>query len=176
MTIGNRGIALLLRSPLHPVLSGSFDLVRYQGRRSGATFTTPTQYASRNGGIIIMVGSPERKQWWRNFRGGHDLDVLLSGQWVPMRGTAIVGAEDPGAIAPLLASYRSRFRRVARHLRDGTTDPRAAVVVWCRPRLSLAGAPDAAQRGAARRSGATRAVVDAERTRPGPGTGRPAHG
>jgi len=151
MRIGDRGLSLLLRSPLHPVLSGSFDLVRYLGRRSGATFTTPTQYASRNGGIIIMVGTPERKQWWRNFRGGHDLEVLLRGQWVPMRGTAIVGAEDPDAIAPLLASYLACLPKVTRRLPDGATDPREAVVVWCRPRLQPAGAAETAHRGASER-------------------------
>lgn len=35
MGIGNKLIAAGLQSPLHGMLDGSFDLVRYQGRRSG---------------------------------------------------------------------------------------------------------------------------------------------
>lgn len=56
--IGNELIAAGLRSPLHGMLGRSFDLVRYQGRRSGETFITPTMYAAHGDGIVIFVGKP----------------------------------------------------------------------------------------------------------------------
>ncbi|MCU1345069.1 MAG: hypothetical protein JWL70_1335 [Acidimicrobiia bacterium] len=134
MGIGNGFIKALLQSPFHRMFDRSFDLVRYRGRRSNELFSTPTQYAAHDDGIVIFVGRPETKTWWRNFRGGRDLEVLLHGQWVPMVGRAVVGSSDPDTIAPLLASYLHRHPRLARHLPNGATEPPAAVVVWCRPR------------------------------------------
>lgn len=136
MSIGNAVVSALLRSPLHRVLSNSTDLVRYSGRRSGQRYTTPTQYARRNDEVVILVGRPDTKSWWRNFRTDRDIDVLLQGRWVPMTARAIVGAEDPVTIAPLLDTYLARFPRAARMLGDDTDGTRAqgAVVVWCRPR------------------------------------------
>ena len=133
MNIGNWSTARILQSPFHGILSRSHDLVRYTGRRSGKTFTTPTQYAPCEDGIVIFVARPERKTWWRNFLDGHDLQVLLHGRWAHMRGRAIVGHEQPEVIRPLLAAYLSRYPHLERHLPEGATEPEAAVVVWCQP-------------------------------------------
>ncbi len=141
MGIVKKLITAGLQSPLHGVLDGSFDLVRYQGRRSGETFITPTQYAAHGDGIVIFVGTPERKTWWRNFRGGRNLEVLLAGRWVPMFGELVVGADEADRIAPLLASYLRRYPKVARHLPQGATEAGSAIVVWCRPRTSTVVAP-----------------------------------
>jgi hypothetical protein len=136
MRIGNGLVKALLRSPLHGILSGSTDVIRYTGRRSAETFTTPTQYAQRDDEIIILVGRPETKTWWRNFREDRDIDVLIRGRWLRMSGRAVVGAEEPDVIRPLLAAYLARFPKAARSLEGATPDARAqhAVVVWCRPR------------------------------------------
>jgi hypothetical protein len=126
---------MLLRSPLHRVLSGSTDVIRYTGRHSGRMITTPTQYARHGDGIVILVGKSEEKSWWRNF---HDeerrIDVLLEGGWVTMSARAIVGAEEPEAAAPLLDAYLARFPRARRLLGDGAREEkvRRAVLVSCR--------------------------------------------
>jgi deazaflavin-dependent oxidoreductase (nitroreductase family) len=135
MGIANGIVAGLLRSPLHRVLSGSTDLIRYTGRRSGRQFVTPTQYAQRGDDLIILVGRPESKAWWRNFRTDGDIDVLVRGRWVPMTAKAVIGSEDPTAVAPLLDAYVTRFPRAARMLGGADTAAGAgqAVVVWCRP-------------------------------------------
>lgn len=142
MGIGNRVVAALLRSPAHRVLSGSVVLVRYTGRRSGRLVTTPTQYAPAPGtdgdataGLVVLVGRPDGKRWWRNFTGGWPLEVLVRGTWVPMSGTALRGHDDPGAVAPLLDAYLERFPKVARTLpADPAERLDGAVVVRCRPR------------------------------------------
>lgn len=56
-----------------------------------------------------MVGHPESKQWWRNFSEPRDLEVLVRSVWCPMRGRAIVGAQDPETVRPLLEIYLKRF-------------------------------------------------------------------
>ena len=136
MSVANSLISRLLLSPLHRALSGSTDLIRYTGRRSGREVITPTQYARRGDDVIILVGHPETKTWWRNFRTEGDIDVLLQRRWLPMTARAVIGAEDPETITPLLETYLHRFPRAGRVLEDEAKGPRAerAVIVWCRPR------------------------------------------
>ena len=135
MSLGNRIVLGLLGSPLHRLMSGSTDAVRYAGRRTGRITTTPTQYARLDDdGIVVLVGRPATKQWWRNFREERDVEVLLERRWVAMRGIARIGAEDPARTAPLLEAYLARFPKVARTLpADRDERVRAAVLVECRP-------------------------------------------
>jgi hypothetical protein len=44
--------------------------ISYVGRRSGKTFTTPVNYRRVGDEIVIRVGLPVAKNWWRNFLGG----------------------------------------------------------------------------------------------------------
>jgi deazaflavin-dependent oxidoreductase (nitroreductase family) len=133
--VANKVVKGLLRSPLHPVLSRTVDVVGYTGRRSGRRFSTPTQYVASGDDVIILVGHPETKTWWRNFRDAHDLDVLVRGRWRPMTARAIVGAEEPDAVAPLLDAYLNRFPKAARTLgASAPTRVRRAVIVHCQPR------------------------------------------
>ena len=131
MAIQNRIVTVLLRSPFHRMLSRSVDVIRYRGRRTGREFVTPTQYVRHGDDVVILVGRPESKTWWRNFRDGHDLDVLLDRQWVPMRGQVITGAESPEEIAPLVNAYLERFPSARRSLTSGVS---SAVVVLASPR------------------------------------------
>jgi deazaflavin-dependent oxidoreductase (nitroreductase family) len=136
MAMQNGIVAWLLQSPLHGLLSTKIDLIRYEGRRSGRTVTTPTQYAREGSDVLIIVGHPERKTWWRNFEAERDIDVLVRREWLPMRGQVVRGAEQPELAAPLLDAYLARFPRAVRALGDGTRDElvRTAVFVRCRPR------------------------------------------
>ena len=78
---GNQAVKLLLRSPLHPLVSGRLVLITVTGRKSGRSFTFPTGYAQRGEQVRIGVGWPERKLWWRNLRGeGAPVRLRLRGQ------------------------------------------------------------------------------------------------
>lgn len=136
MTIANTCVSTLLRSPFHRLLSGSTDLIRFRGRRTGREITMPTQYAERGEDVVLLVGRPEDKTWWKNFRTARDLDVLIRGRWSPMTARAVVGADEPTEIGPLLDAYLARFPRAQRTLGEGPSQDQArrAVVVQCRPR------------------------------------------
>lgn len=138
MAIGNDLVAAVLRSPLHGILSGSVALVRYTGRRSGRTIVTPVQYVTIGEDVVIVSARPETKTWWRNFTREGDIEVLVRGTWRPLRARAVSGAEEPGTVQPLLEQYLHRFPRAAEALPGDTPEARtaAALVVWCRPRLS----------------------------------------
>lgn len=67
--VGNPAIRALLRSPLHGLASRQLVLLTVTGRRTGRTYTIPTEYRRDGEGVVIPVGWPERKRWWRNLRG-----------------------------------------------------------------------------------------------------------
>lgn len=82
MSLANAAVAVLLKSPLHSLLSGKLQLIRYHGRRSGIRRSTPTQYVELDGGaIVVLVGNPPDKQWWKNFVDPYPLDLLVRGEW-----------------------------------------------------------------------------------------------
>jgi deazaflavin-dependent oxidoreductase (nitroreductase family) len=66
---GNVLVGVVLRSPLHPLLSRKLALITVTGRRSGREYTFPVGYSRRGDRVTIIVGWPERKVWWRNLRG-----------------------------------------------------------------------------------------------------------
>ncbi len=136
MSFANACVSALLRSPFHRLLSGSTDLIRYRGRRTGREIMMPTQYAECGSDVVILVGRPDTKTWWRNFRTERDLELRMRGRWSAMTGIAVVGADDAAGIGPLLDAYLTRFPRARRTLGEGTPDDRAkrAVVVRCQPR------------------------------------------
>lgn len=136
MSVTNRVVSSILRSPAHRLLSGSTDLIRYTGRRTGRTITTPTQYARHGDHLVVLVGRPSTKTWWRNFTTDEPVDLLVAGCWRSMTGRALVGADQPTMVGPLLDSYLEGHPKAGRSLDGVTRDEkiRSAVVVDCRPR------------------------------------------
>ena len=79
--VGNPGVRLLLRSPLHPLVSGRLALITVTGRKSGRSYTIPVSYRRTGDVVKIGVGWPGRKAWWRNLRGeGAPVTMLLRGE------------------------------------------------------------------------------------------------
>lgn len=132
MAIANRVVAGILRSPFHRLLSGTTDLIRYEGRRTGRQVVMPTQYVRAGDEVIVLVGRPDTKSWWRNFEGGRRADVLVSGRWSQMEGTVVSGADDPATTADLLSVYLQRFPRAGAALGPGTSEERASAAVLVR--------------------------------------------
>jgi len=76
---GNRAVALLLRSPLHPLVSRQLTLITVTGRRSGRQHTLPVAYSESEQRLTIPVMWPERKLWWRNLSDGSAVRLCLRG-------------------------------------------------------------------------------------------------
>ena len=128
-TFANRAVALILRSPVHGVLSNRIQLIRYRGRRTGAEHTTPTQYVELDPGqLAILVGRPETKRWWRNFVEPAHMDVLVRGSWRATSAAACWRAEDPERIDGAIAAFRRKYG--ARHSPD-PADPSPVLFVFC---------------------------------------------
>lgn len=136
MTVWNVVVVAILRSPLHRLMSGSTDLVRFMGRRSGRIITTPMQYVISEDGLVILVGHAQDKVWWRNFVEPRDLEVLVKRVWRPMTGHVVTEQESPDQSARLLTAYCNRFPRARRASPTTRDDQRASgyAVVLCVPR------------------------------------------
>lgn len=104
----NPFVRLLLRSPLHFVLSDTLMLLTYTGRKSGKRYTIPVAYDSE--GDIVRVFTYHA--WWKNLRGG--APVQLEIKRVRRNGMAeAISGDAPATTAQFLASLR-RHPRLAR--------------------------------------------------------------
>ncbi len=73
--------------------------IRYVGRRSGQTFEIPVGYRRSGQSIIIAVGMPDAKEWWRNFlRGGGPITLVgLDGR--DRTGHAVAHRDERGRVS-----------------------------------------------------------------------------
>jgi hypothetical protein len=106
----NPVVRLLIRSPLHRLVSQRIALITYTGRRSGRRYTIPVGYQLAGTQLTITVGSPERKVWWRNLRGtGAPVELVVRGR--PRRGRAVATRPGPQAVVSVaLEPTRPRRR------------------------------------------------------------------
>lgn len=65
----------LLKSPFHGLISSSIMLITYIGQRSGKEFSTPVNYVRI--GETLWVSTTRQRKWWRNFKDGWPIKVLL---------------------------------------------------------------------------------------------------
>lgn len=71
----NHIIPLVLRSPLHGLLSKNLLLLTYTGRKSGTQYMIPVTYFEDGGTILVF----SNQRWWRNLRGGVPVTLRLRG-------------------------------------------------------------------------------------------------
>ena len=102
----NPVVRLLLRSPLHRLLSGSLAILSYQGRKTGHWHSLPCMYARDGQDLYIIPGHPDRKVWWRNLRQPTPVRLRLQGH--DLDGTA-TASSDPEAVAAGLRRYLARY-------------------------------------------------------------------
>lgn len=116
----------VLPSPAHHLVPRSVVLVRYRGRVSGRTVTLPVQVASYGRELLVLVAHPDRKRWWRNFRGGEQpVEVCLDGRWRTGAAESWSTREQP----ELLGRYVAKHPRADKHLANGSDAPLVVVRV-----------------------------------------------
>ncbi len=108
-------VRLILRSPLHGMMSATILLITYRGRKSGKEYTLPVQYAQEKKTIYIMPGAPDQKTWWRNLRGGAPVQLLLAGEMLAGVSDVLEGSTHLESIAHALDIFLQRFPAAAKH-------------------------------------------------------------
>jgi deazaflavin-dependent oxidoreductase (nitroreductase family) len=98
----NPFVSMILRSPLHTLLSGRLLLLTCTGRKTGKRFTIPVGYTPEGDVLTIFSGFG----WWKNLRSSTSVTVRLRGR--QRTGRAEV-SEDPApvldAVERLVATY-----------------------------------------------------------------------
>ena len=94
----NPFVRLVLRSPLHRLVSGNLLLLTYT-RRNGTERTIPVQYTQQDDVVLVVPGWPERKRWWRALRAPAPVRVRLRGSTRSGVGVALVDGEGEAGAA-----------------------------------------------------------------------------
>jgi deazaflavin-dependent oxidoreductase (nitroreductase family) len=108
--IGNAFVLFLLRSPLHPLLGGSFAVITVTGRKTGRRISTPINVARAADGFTVV--SYRSRTWWKNLLGGRAGELRVGGKTIPV--TARI-AEQPGEVRDGLKAYFERYPEYAKY-------------------------------------------------------------
>lgn len=125
LKLANPFVRLLLRSPLHGLLSDTLLLLTYTGRKSGKRYTIPVGY-DRDGDVVTVF---TYHAWWKNLRGGAPVQVEI--QRVRRSGTAEAISDDAVAIAAQLGASLRGHPTLAKGYGvplDASGEPDAAAV------------------------------------------------
>lgn len=76
MRVFNNVPKLLLRSPLHGLMSKNVLLLTFTGRKSGKRYTLPLSYVQSGEQLLLGTETP----WWKNLRGGVPVTIRLRGE------------------------------------------------------------------------------------------------
>lgn len=98
-------VRLLLKSPLHGLMSGNLMLINYTGRSSGKKYSTPVRYA--RSGDVIRCFTAQEVQWWRNVKANPELTLVVSG--VSKKYKAHFPERNPEQIQQLLVEFLAIF-------------------------------------------------------------------
>ena len=101
----NPAMRLLLRSPLHGLVSRSLMLITFKGRVSGRSYTTPVRYV--RDGATIRCHTSRDANWWLNLK--QEPTVVLRIRGCDVVCSARVIDDDPATVRELLAGYLTRF-------------------------------------------------------------------
>src|SRR5437868_15446189 len=105
-------VRFVLATPLHRIMSSQLMLLRFTGRKTGRSYTTPVSYVLDGNSLLVPAGGA----WRRNLEAGPRASVRLRGVWRTVT-SEVVG--EP-ALADLL--LRSEERRVGKECWSG---------LWC---------------------------------------------
>ncbi len=118
----NRTMKLVLRSPVHGIVSKTVLLITFTGRKSGKTYTTPVSYSQNGDQVYIFTHA----DWWKNLRSGAPVSLRIQGR--ELQGLAEAVAEDKSAVATGLAAHLRKVPSDARYYGvtfDDHRNPRA---------------------------------------------------
>ena len=98
--IVNEGFVGLINAPVIGRFVGrGLVVIRYVGCRSGQTFEIPVGYRRSGDTLIINVGAPDSKNWWRNFLGEGGPITLLNLDGADRTGHAVASRDEKGRVS-----------------------------------------------------------------------------
>ncbi len=108
--MGNGFMKIILRSPIHKILSGNTLIISFSGRMTGRLISTPVNFAREGNNLYIT--STRSRHWWRNLRGGAPVEILLQSKKLEGWAEVIV---KPDLVEKHLAAYFKILPQFARY-------------------------------------------------------------
>jgi deazaflavin-dependent oxidoreductase (nitroreductase family) len=107
--IWNPVVRLILRSPLHGLMSKTVMLITYRGQKSGREFTLPVSYLEDGKTVYVIPGMPEKKVWWHNIHQNTPVELRLRGKIITAQATLLSVENDLDTMAHALELF---FRKL----------------------------------------------------------------
>ena len=123
--IVNRTMKLVLRSPIHGMVSKTVLLITFTGRKSGKVYKTPVDYSQDGDQVTVFTHA----NWWKNLHSGAPVKLRIRGR--ELQGLAEPVAEDKQAVAAGLMEHLRKVPSDARYYGvtfDDHKNPRAEEV------------------------------------------------
>ena len=86
-------VKVLLRSPLHRLVSKHLMLITFEGRKTGRTYSVVVGRHELDGRLVVPTGTTGRR-WRLNFRGGAPVVVTIGGRRLHGRGELVEDSEE----------------------------------------------------------------------------------
>ncbi len=102
----NRAMRILLRSPLHGVMSDNVMVIHFIGRKTGRRRATPVRYLRESDDALFCLTGQETG-WWHNFKERSTVELRLAGRRVSASALAITddAVRKEAAIRRMLARF-----------------------------------------------------------------------
>jgi deazaflavin-dependent oxidoreductase (nitroreductase family) len=105
-------------------MSSSTMLIRYTGRKSGKPYEVPVNYVSVGGDLLTT--SETNRVWWRNLRGGVEVQVHIKGKAYKAHALVKEGAEQVAEELNLIFQQVPQWAKYFNVSLDGSGQPEAA--------------------------------------------------
>ena len=107
---GNDFVQFFLRTPLY-IFMGNTMLITVTGRRTGKKYTTPVGFFREENCLWVITNRD--RTWWRNLRGGADVELHVRGKDIKGFAETIL---DEKTVAVQIMEYVRRIPMSARAL------------------------------------------------------------
>lgn len=108
----NAPVAVLLKSPLHGLISGSILLITVTGKKTGHRYSTPVNYVRVPETDELLIVSNRDRTWWRNLRGGARVQILIMRWQIDAHGEVF---EEPDQVVAGLLTVLRRVPDYRKH-------------------------------------------------------------
>ena len=85
-------VKVILKSPLHSLMSGDIVLLNFTGRKSGRTLSTPVSYRVVDDSIHCFTDKVN--QWWRNVDNVDSIELVLKRKTLTGKPTVVSNDND----------------------------------------------------------------------------------
>ena len=75
----NAVVDLIVKSPVHFLVSDSIMVIHFTGRKSGKALKTPVRYIEQDG--VIQCFTSASGKWWRNVRDHPEVSARVKGDF-----------------------------------------------------------------------------------------------